>query len=67
MSLGRASLSLAGVVGTIALTVAGATIWLFITQPVKTADMVAQGEVSPVVRALAGVLYGALQGILKYL
>jgi hypothetical protein len=67
MSVGRVSLSLAGVVGAVALTVAGATIWLFITQPVKTANMVAEGEVSPVVRALADVVYGALQGILKYL
>jgi hypothetical protein len=28
---------------------------------------VAQGEVSPLVRALAGVLYDAFAGLLKYL
>ena len=37
------------------------------TQPVTVADAVATGEVSPLVKALAGVLYNALQGIIKYL
>ena len=31
------------------------------------ADAVAQGEVSPLAEAIAGVLYQALQGLLKYL
>jgi hypothetical protein len=67
MSFARLSLSLAGVIGVVAAALAGATIWLLVTQPVTVADAVAQGEVSPVVKALADVLYGALQGILKYL
>jgi multidrug resistance efflux pump len=67
MSLARVSLSLVGVVGVLAMALAGATIWLLVTQPVTVADAVAQGEVSPLARALAGVLYDALQGILKYL
>ena len=61
------SLSLVGVVGLVAVALAGATIWLLVTQPVTVADAVAQGEVSPLVRALAGVLYDAFAGILKYL
>lgn len=67
MSFARLSLSLAGVVGVVATALAGATIWLIMTQPVTVADAVAQGDVSPVVKALAGVLYSALQGLLKYL
>ena len=67
MSFARLSLSLVGVVGVLAMALAGATIWLLVTQPVTVADAVAQGEVSPLVKALAGVLYDALQGILKYL
>jgi multidrug resistance efflux pump len=67
MSFARLSLSLVGVVGLVAVALAGATIWLLVTQPVTVADAVAQGEVSPLVRALAGVLYDAFAGILKYL
>ncbi|MCA1559417.1 MAG: hypothetical protein LC753_03585 [Acidobacteria bacterium] len=67
MSFARLSLSLVGVVGVVAVALAGATIWLLVTQPVTVADAVAQGEVSPLVRALAGVLYDAFAGILKYL
>ena len=67
MSFARISLSLAGVVGVLAAALAGATIWLIMTQPVTVADAVASGEVSPFVKALAGVLYDALQGIIKYL
>ncbi|HET7619530.1 MAG TPA: hypothetical protein VFK20_13570 [Vicinamibacterales bacterium] len=67
MSFARFSLSLAGVVGVLAAALAGATIWLIMTQPVTVADAVASGEVSPLVKALAGVLYDALQGIIKYL
>jgi hypothetical protein len=67
MSFARLSLSLAGVVGVIAAALAAATIWLIMTQPVTVADAVASGEVSPLVKALAGVLYDALQGLIKYL
>jgi multidrug resistance efflux pump len=67
MSFARLSLSLVGVVGVVAVALAGATIWLLVTQPVTVADAVAQGEVSPLVRALAGVLYDAFAGLLKYL
>lgn len=67
MNAARLSLSLVGVVGVISLALAGATIWLLVTQPVTVADAVAQGDVSPVVRALGAALYDALQGLLKYL
>jgi multidrug resistance efflux pump len=67
MSFAQVSLSLVAVIGVVAVALAGATIWLLVTQPVTVADAVARGEVSPLARALAGVLYDALQGLLKYL
>jgi hypothetical protein len=67
MGLARLSLGLFGVVGVIAAALAGATIWLLVTDPVTVADAVAEGKVSPLVRELAGVLYDAFQGLLKYL
>ncbi len=67
MSFARLSLSLFGVVGVLAATLAGATIWLLLTDPVTVADAVADGEVSPLVRALAGLLYETFRDLLKYL
>lgn len=67
MSLARVSLSLFGVVGVLAATLAGATIWLLLTDPVTVADAIAAGEISPLVKALAVALYDALSGLLKYL
>jgi hypothetical protein len=70
MTIARVSLSLLGVVGVVAVTLAGATIWLLITQPVTTADAIGaatQGQISPLVKALAGAIYEALEGLLKYL
>lgn len=67
MSLARLSISLFGVVAVMAATLAGATIWLMLTDPVTVADAVNEGNVSPLVQALAGVLYDAVKGLLKYL
>jgi multidrug resistance efflux pump len=67
MSLGHISLSLFGVVGIVAAALAGATIWLLVTDPVTVADAVATGEVSPLMRALAGFLADALRDLAKYL
>jgi hypothetical protein len=67
MSFARVSLSLLGVVGVVAVAMAGATIWLLVTQPVTVADAVAQGEISPLAKALGAALFDALQGLLKYL
>ncbi|HSL22504.1 MAG TPA: hypothetical protein VK886_13300 [Vicinamibacterales bacterium] len=67
MSFGNISLSLFGVVGLVAAALAGATIWLLVTDPVTVADAVATGEVSPLMRALASVLADALRDLAKYL
>ena len=67
MSFARISLSLAGILGTLTVAFTGALIWLLVTQPVSTTEKVANGEISPLVRSVADVLYQALQGLLKYL
>jgi hypothetical protein len=67
MGLLRLGISLAGAVGIVAAILAGAAIWLLLTDPVTVADMVTDGQVTPLVRELARVLYGALLGLLKYL
>ncbi|MCL4845816.1 MAG: hypothetical protein KJ066_04735 [Acidobacteria bacterium] len=67
MGLARLSISLFGVVAVVAATTAGATIWLLLTDPVTVADAVSTGDVSPLVRELAGVLYNAMRGLLRYL
>jgi hypothetical protein len=61
------SVSLAGTIAILSAILAGATIWLLLTDPVTVADAVDSGEVSPLVRQLAGVLYTALAGLLRYL
>jgi hypothetical protein len=58
------------VVGLVAVALAGATVWLLVSQPVTTADAaadLARGNLTPMAQALATVLYEALQGLLKYL
>jgi hypothetical protein len=67
MSFAQRILSLAGIIGILTAVFAGALIYLLVTQPVSTARNIAKGEVSPLVRAVAGVLYEALQGLFKYL
>jgi len=65
--LQRLSVSLFTCVALISIALAAATIWLFVTNPVTVANAVNEGEVSPLVRSLAEVLYQALAGLLKYL
>jgi len=60
-------LGLFGIVALVAATIAGTTIWLMLTDPITVADAVNEGNVSPLVRALAGALYDAFKGILRYL
>ncbi|HMD35566.1 MAG TPA: hypothetical protein VKH42_11385 [Vicinamibacterales bacterium] len=49
------------------IVLAGATIWLFLTNPLTVANAVNEGDVSPLVKSIAAVLLQALSGILKYL
>ncbi len=67
MGIARVSVSLFGVVAVVSAILAGATIWLLLTDPVTVADAVNEGGVSPFVKELASVLFNALQGLFKYL
>jgi hypothetical protein len=67
MALPRLSVSLFTLIAIVSIALAAATIWLFLTNPVTVATAVNQGEISPLVRNLAEVIYQALAGILKYL
>ena len=66
-SLARISVSIVGLVGVLAVTVAGATIWLLLTDPVTVADAVSEQDVTPLVRELAAVLYEAIRRLIGYL
>jgi hypothetical protein len=71
MSLARWSVSLVALIGALAATLAAATIWLLLTDPVRGADAVStavsSGDVAPFVRALGSVIVEALRGLFKYL
>lgn len=59
--------SVAVLIGVIAAVIAGATIWLVLTDPVTVANALNEGEISPLVQQLAQVLYNALASLLEYL
>lgn len=67
MSFARFSISLFGAAAAMAATLAAATIWLLLTDPITVADAVKDGQVTPLVRALGAVLYDAFRGLLKYI
>jgi hypothetical protein len=67
MRLQRLSVSLFGLIAVVSVLLAGATVWLLLTNPVTVANAVNEGEVSPLVRELAQALFDALRGLLKYL
>lgn len=70
MSLARWSVSLVAMIGLVAATMAAATVWLLLTEPVTVADAVSkmsQGEIAPAMQALGAVIVDALKGLFKYL
>ena len=67
MNFARFGLGVFGFAGLIAATMAGATVWLVLTDPVTVADAVSDGEISPLVRELADVLYRAFRDLIRYL
>jgi hypothetical protein len=66
-SIGSLSFSLVGIVGVLAVVIAGATIWLVLTDPVTVAESVDTGAVSPLVSSLADTILQALRTLMKYL
>jgi hypothetical protein len=59
--------SVAVVIGILAVIIAGATIWLLLTDPVTVVNAVDAGQISPLVRQLADIIYNALSWLLDYL
>ena len=55
------------VIGALALIVAAAVIWLLLTEPVTVATTLETGDVSPLVRQLADVIFNAISGLFSYL
>ena len=66
-SIGSLSFSLVGIVGILAVVIAGAAIWLLLTDPVTVAESIDTGAVSPLVTSLASKILDALRVLMKYL
>ncbi len=67
MDLKQAGLSVFGAIALISVVLAGATVWLFLTDPVTVANAVNESEISPFIRNLATVIFAALEGLLRFL
>ena len=59
--------SIGVLIGVSATVIAGATVWLLLTDPVTVVSALDDGEVSPLVMRLAEVIYSAIAGLLAYL
>ena len=66
-SFQRVGVSLASAIAVVSVMLAGATIWLLVTDPTTVVTAVNEGEITPLVRDLAVAIFNALKGILKYL
>jgi len=49
------------------MTIAGATIWLLLTDPASMTSAVDRGDVGPLLLRLAQAIYMAMAGLLEYL
>jgi len=70
MSMIRFSVSLVAIIGLMAATIAAATIWLLLTDPIQSANAaqaLVTGNVAPFMSAVGSVIYDALRGLFKYL
>lgn len=65
--LGSRLFSLVGMVGLLATIIAGATVWLLLTDPVTVAESLDSGEVTPLVQSLAGSIYDAFIRLMRLL
>jgi hypothetical protein len=54
-------------VATTATVIAGATIWLLLTDPLTVATAVEDGTISPLIERLAEIIYHAIVSLLQYL
>ena len=59
--------SIAVLIGIVASVIAGATIWLLLTDPVTVATSVDEGQLSPLLKQLGEVIYDAIAALLRFL
>jgi hypothetical protein len=67
MSLSITGLSVVGAAAAVSVVLAGATVWLLLTNPVSMADAIGQGDPTPLVRLLADAVVTAMRTLLSYL
>ena len=71
MNVGRWGVSVVAAVGVLAASIAAATIWLLLTDPVGGSETVSHaistGDAMPFVRAIGDVLIEAMRDLFKYL
>jgi hypothetical protein len=67
MTLWGMSASLTALVAALSALLAGATIWLPLTDPVTVASALQRGEVSLLARALADLLADACRAMIRWL
>ena len=67
MTFSGLSVSLVGTVAVVSALLAGATIWLLLTDPITVAGALHDGTVTPLVRELARAVADALRGLLSFL
>jgi hypothetical protein len=67
MALGSVSLSLFSLLAVVAAVLAGATVWLLLSDPVGVTAALNQGSITPFVNELADVLAGAVRELLRWL
>jgi len=63
----RLTLTLAGVIFTLATLIAGATVWLCLTEPVAVADAVGRGEWAATAKVVFALLLSGFEQIVRYL
>lgn len=67
MALSSVSVSLFSVLAVVAAVLAGATVWLLLTDPVGVTAALNQGSITPLVSELAGVFASAVRELLRWL
>lgn len=66
-TLARIGFGITGMVAVVTSLLSAATIWLVLTRPLAMADALGEGQVTPVVQALAGLVVSMLRNLVNYL
>jgi hypothetical protein len=66
-TLARIGFGVTGVVALATSLLSAATIWLVLTRPLAMADALGEGQVTQMVRVLAGLVVSMLRSLVSYL